>query len=102
MCTTGSTVIIGPLSALMDDQMHGLQARGISCAKYGSSVDQEGRAALLRQLGSTLKIVYTTPEQLSESSTLRTRLEQLSQVCSRHKSRAQRLTAANAHALAKR
>ena len=73
-CTTGSTVVIGPLSVLMDDQMHGLQARGISCAKYDSSVDQEGRAALLRQLGSTLKILYTTPEQFSVSSMLRTRL----------------------------
>ena len=102
MCTTGSTVVIGPLSVLMDDQMHELQARGISCAKYDSSVEQEGRAALLRQLGSTLKILYTTPEQLSESSTLRTRLVQLSQICSRHKSHAQRLTAANAHALANR
>ena len=59
MCTTGSTVVIGPLSALMDDQMHGMQARGINCAKYDSSVDQEGRAALLRKLDSTLKILYT-------------------------------------------
>ena len=86
----------------MVDQMHGFQARGISCAKYDSSVDQEGRAALLRQLGSTLKIVYTTPEQLLESSTMRTRLVQLSQTggLQRDKSRAQRLTAANAHALA--
>ena len=74
---SGVTIVACPLVALMDDQLHGLRQRGIGCAKYEGSVDDDERKAILSRLSDTIKILYTSPERLEQSSRLRIRLMRL-------------------------
>jgi len=73
----GTTVVVGPLVTLMDDQLHGLRQRKINCAKYEGTVSEEERTVILQELGTTIKILYTSPEQLHQSTRLRSKLQRL-------------------------
>jgi ATP-dependent DNA helicase Q1 len=63
----GTTVVVSPLISLMQDQVTGLKALGISAAVYNSEVDSCEREAIRQSLDAgkeEYKLLYTTPEQL--------------------------------------
>jgi len=69
----GTTIVVSPLIALMDDQVRALTARGISATYLASTLDAEERAA--RQAGlraGRYKIVYVAPERLAVGSIVET------------------------------
>src|SRR5260221_3379112 len=62
----GTTVVISPLIALMEDQVRGLAARGISATFLASTLDIDERKRRLRGLrAGEYKIVYAAPERLA-------------------------------------
>jgi ATP-dependent DNA helicase RecQ len=62
----GTTVVISPLIALMEDQVRGLHARGISATFLASTLDIDERKRRLRGLrAGEYKIVYAAPERLA-------------------------------------
>lgn len=64
----GTTVVISPLIALMEDQVHGLTARGIPATYLASNLDaaeKRTREAGLRE--GRYRLVYVAPERLALS-----------------------------------
>ncbi len=62
----GVTLVISPLIALMEDQVRGLNARGIPAAYLASTVSIEERRARTRDAQSgKLKLLYCAPERLA-------------------------------------
>ncbi|HET7499486.1 MAG TPA: RecQ family ATP-dependent DNA helicase [Kofleriaceae bacterium] len=60
----GTTVVVSPLIALMNDQVDGLRARGIAAAAIHSQMDDDDRrAAIDALLGGELSVVYVSPER---------------------------------------
>ncbi|MGN6104672.1 MAG: RecQ family ATP-dependent DNA helicase [Kofleriaceae bacterium] len=60
----GTTVVISPLIALMNDQVSGLRGRGIAAAALHSQLDDEERAAATSALvRGELAVVYVSPER---------------------------------------
>jgi ATP-dependent DNA helicase RecQ len=67
----GTCVVISPLVALMEDQVHGLEARGIPATYLASTLDSATRMAReagLRQ--GRYKLVYVSPERLAYDGAL--------------------------------
>jgi ATP-dependent DNA helicase RecQ len=61
----GTTVVVSPLIALMDDQVRGLEARGIAATYLASTLDAEERRARERGLAEgKYRLVYVAPERL--------------------------------------
>ncbi|MCM1451462.1 MAG: DNA helicase RecQ [Clostridium sp.] len=61
----GVAIIVSPLIALMQDQVHGLQANGIPAAALHSGLDQESERAVLEHLyAGHIKLLYMSPERL--------------------------------------
>ncbi|GFK94228.1 ATP-dependent DNA helicase RecQ [Fundidesulfovibrio magnetotacticus] len=62
----GVTLVVSPLLALMKDQMDFLTSRGLPAARYDSSLDaQQARDVLGRLRAGELKLLYISPERLS-------------------------------------
>ena len=62
----GTTVVVSPLIALMEDQVRGLAARGIPATFLASTLDADERKRRLRGIRSgEFKIVYAAPERLA-------------------------------------
>lgn len=62
----GTTVVVSPLIALMEDQVRGLEERGIAATYLASTLPFEERSARMRAVRSgRIKIVYVAPERLS-------------------------------------
>ncbi len=65
----GTTLVISPLVALMEDQVRGLTARGVAATYFASTLDAEERrrreAAFSR---GEYKLVYCAPERLASDS----------------------------------
>ncbi|HMJ57265.1 MAG TPA: ATP-dependent DNA helicase RecQ [Polyangiaceae bacterium] len=62
----GTTVVISPLIALMQDQVRGLTARGIEATFLASTLDADERRRRLAGLRrGEFKIVYVAPERLA-------------------------------------
>src|SRR6266542_2530935 len=62
----GTTVVICPLIALMEDQVRSLTDRGIPATFLASTLDSEERKRRLRALRSgEFKLVYVAPERLA-------------------------------------
>ena len=65
----GTTLVLSPLVALMEDQVRGLTARGIPATYIASTLDlatrREREAGLL---SGTYKIVYAAPERLASDA----------------------------------
>ncbi|CAL1703899.1 unnamed protein product [Somion occarium] len=81
--TKGMTVVIGPLIALMEDQINALRAKNIDViAFHRAEIPDEdvssGYRKLRSQNGSSC-LLYITPERLQMSSTLRSILDDLYQ-----------------------
>ncbi|MBN2440123.1 MAG: ATP-dependent DNA helicase RecQ [Spirochaetales bacterium] len=64
LCLKGGTIVISPLIALMQDQVQGLQDKGISAAFINSTVSAiEKENRLKGFLSGKVKILYVTPER---------------------------------------
>jgi ATP-dependent DNA helicase RecQ len=59
---SGVTLVISPLIALMEDQVRGLNARGIPAAFLASTLDADERRARIRDAHEgRLKLLYCAP-----------------------------------------
>ncbi len=60
----GTTIVISPLIALMNDQVSGLRGRGVAAAAIHSQLDDDTRLAAIRALTQgELAILYVSPER---------------------------------------
>jgi len=60
----GTTIVVSPLIALMNDQVDGLRARGIAAAAiHSQQADEERREAIGALLRGELALVYVSPER---------------------------------------
>ncbi len=67
----GTSVVISPLVALMDDQVRALEARGIPATYLASNLDADERRRRIDRLASgALKLVYVAPERLANAGAL--------------------------------
>src|SRR5579863_5685606 len=65
----GTTLVLSPLVALMEDQVRALEARGISATFLASTVDVGARRARESALPQgKYKIVYAAPERLGSDA----------------------------------
>lgn len=61
----GVAIVVSPLIALMQDQVHALQANGIPAAALHSGLDQASERAVLEHLyAGHIKLLYLSPERL--------------------------------------
>ena len=68
----GVTVVISPLLALIEDQVHGLKRRGVEVCRIDGTVSFGERIACLeRAIQGKVPIVYVTPEQLQNPRVVR-------------------------------
>ncbi len=69
----GTTVVISPLIALMDDQVRSLSKRGIESTYLASTLDVEERRARERKLeAGHYRLVYVAPERLASERFVQT------------------------------
>ena len=67
----GTTIVVSPLIALMDDQVRSLEARGIPATYLASNLDPEERRLRARRLADgKYKLVYVAPERLAHEGIL--------------------------------
>ncbi len=67
----GVTVVVSPLIALMDDQVAGLRARGITAARFDPAASAEEMRRVLEALrGGELRILFVAPESLARADLL--------------------------------
>jgi len=67
----GPVIVISPLLALMRDQVTGLLQNGIPAVRLDSTLDENELDAALTDINSsTARIVFLSPERLSDPSTL--------------------------------
>jgi RecQ family ATP-dependent DNA helicase len=78
LTSTGITVIVYPLRALIEDQQLAADKFGVNCVRYYGDVNQEDRADYLNQIKTdpTVSMVLTVPEMLIASKLLRDALKQ--------------------------
>jgi ATP-dependent DNA helicase RecQ len=63
--TEGLCVVVSPLIALMKDQVEGLKGNGVKAAYINSSLSDEERGRILRQVNNReIKLLYVSPEKL--------------------------------------
>lgn len=63
----GTTLVVSPLIALMEDQVRGLTGRGIPATWLSSTLDGSERAArIARMRAGRYKLVYVAPERLAQ------------------------------------
>src|SRR5262245_52919744 len=62
----GTTLVISPLVALMNDQVHALDARGVPATFLASTLDAaEARRRIARLGEGAYRILYVAPERLA-------------------------------------
>jgi len=67
----GTSVVISPLVALMEDQVRALEARGIPATYLASNLSPDERRSRIDRLTSgQLKLVYVAPERLANAGAL--------------------------------
>jgi ATP-dependent DNA helicase RecQ len=71
LANAGLTVVVSPLIALMDDQVTGLQRRGVAAAALTSALSAGQRAQVLGALPQ-LQLLYLSPERLQSAALQRT------------------------------
>ncbi|MGM0541752.1 MAG: DEAD/DEAH box helicase, partial [Pseudomonadota bacterium] len=63
----GTTIVVSPLIALMQDQVSALKAYGIRAEYYNSSLDPDTEHQVMRQLHmGELDLLYVSPERLMQ------------------------------------
>lgn len=77
--TQGTTFVISPLLALIQDQVSGLREKGIQafCLINATDTDEAHDALPRLRRGETLSLVYTTPEKLLSSHNVQDVITQL-------------------------
>jgi ATP-dependent DNA helicase RecQ len=66
---SGTTIVVSPLIALMNDQVDGLRARGVAAAAIHSQQDDDERRAALAALArDELVMAYVSPERAVSAS----------------------------------
>lgn len=78
--TSGVTVVVSPLIALMNDQVSALKAKNINVEVWNSENSSDDAYAIRMRLQSNThqpNLLYLTPEKLSESGALKSVLEKL-------------------------
>lgn len=66
LCLPGTTLVISPLVALMEDQVRALQARGVAATFLASTLEQAERNTREREVfAGHYKLVYLAPERLA-------------------------------------
>ncbi len=64
--SSGPTIVISPLIALMRDQVESLRSRGIDAVALNSAADRSSRSRLLQRIGSDPpSLLYLSPEGLA-------------------------------------
>jgi superfamily II DNA helicase RecQ len=82
-CVQGVTIVVTPLLSLMSDQLRALlqlPGGGVGATFLSSQITHEARLRVFRELRKphpTVKLVYTTPEQLKASEGLNGVMEDL-------------------------
>lgn len=67
----GTTIVVSPLIALMDDQVRSLEARGIAATYLASTLDPAERRIRERRLADGVyRLVYVAPERLANERLL--------------------------------
>ncbi len=65
----GTTIVVSPLIALMNDQVAGLLGRGVAAAAIHSQQDEDAqRAVIARFLAGELALLYVSPERAALAS----------------------------------
>lgn len=67
---SGITIIIYPILALINDQFSKLSKAGINCVCIRGGQTKKQRDAIFKNLGTTAKIVLTTPESLQNKTVI--------------------------------
>ncbi|GKT11454.1 MAG: ATP-dependent DNA helicase RecQ [Thiomicrorhabdus sp.] len=68
---SGTTIVVSPLIALMQDQVSALKAYGICAEYYNSSLDPDTEHQVMRQLHmGELDLLYVSPERLLQPNFL--------------------------------
>ena len=63
-CGEGTTIVVSPLIALMNDQVRALAARGVAVAALHSQCEEEERAETVRRFArGELAMLYVSPER---------------------------------------
>jgi hypothetical protein len=77
--TKGVTVVVSPLIALMQDQVHALQAKNVDVVLWNSEKSSDEVQQIKARLNGSKKpdLVYVTPEKLKESGVLKSILRRL-------------------------
>jgi hypothetical protein len=77
--TKGVTVVVSPLIALMQDQVHALQAKNVDVVLWNSEKSSDEVQQIKARLNGSKKpdLVYVTPEKLKESGVLKSILHRL-------------------------
>jgi ATP-dependent DNA helicase RecQ len=71
LCRPGTTVVISPLIALMDDQVAALRQAGVTAGALHSELDPaEARAVASALHAGQLDLLYVSPERLLSNGTL--------------------------------
>ena len=73
--TQGVTVVVGPLNALIDDQVNALRSKGIDVHDLRNATDEWTINQELRARRDEPCLLYITPEKLQANSTLRKTLD---------------------------
>ncbi|MEO0478833.1 MAG: ATP-dependent DNA helicase RecQ [Planctomycetota bacterium] len=72
MVNEGLTLVVSPLIALMDDQVHALQQKGLPAARIHSNLSaEERRTTLARARDGEFQLLYVTPERFRVDGFLR-------------------------------
>ncbi|WP_159999353.1 DNA helicase RecQ [Roseomonas sp. 18066] len=71
LCRPGLGVVVSPLIALMEDQVAALRQQDVAAAALHSELDPEEARAVWRDLNAgQLKLLYVSPERLTNEGTL--------------------------------
>jgi superfamily II DNA helicase RecQ len=92
-------VVVSPLKAISRDQVAKLVERGVEAAVYDGELDRASKRAVLQRVcignRACMKVLYTTPETLLASKSLKRSLTALS-----HGGELQRIVFDEAHCVA--
>ncbi|XP_018020703.1 ATP-dependent DNA helicase Q1 isoform X2 [Hyalella azteca] len=82
LLSKGVTLVVSPLVSLIEDQLLGLQRRGIKAASLTATSSKEDVACVMTGLTDAAwpcKLLYVTPEKLAKSKRLMARLQKAHQ-----------------------
>ena len=74
----GITIVVSPLVALMEDQLHGLHKNNVKAMMLSSKAGKENVKTIMTSLTdskSGLKLIYVTPEYMAKSNRFMSKLQ---------------------------